>query len=139
VDELSFLSEVLDREIQLVNDDLVRPGRKLVDLLSMESSALPTVGGGLHLIGHGQLRELDEQLPEGLKERLLLPITFCLQRGAVDRYYLSDRAALEALQHLGDLDRRLVMREGKAWFPRRLGNDLVRRRPGLIQFMVVEG
>lgn len=139
MNDSSLLKKILDREIRNINTSLVKSKKKLSVLMDMEKPEMPTVSGGTHFINRSVIEMLAVKLPEELKSRLNLPMTFYYNPEVEDSYYLTDPAVLEVLQVLGELDRHYSFNKGRLWFSKPLGNDMSCRYPGLIQFMIVPG
>jgi uncharacterized protein (UPF0216 family) len=82
------------------------------------------------------IRLLGEKLPENLYSRLKLPIIFYFDSGVADSCLLTDEAALEAFQMLGELSRQREFIGGRLWIGRAIVFAILRKYPTIIQIMM---
>jgi hypothetical protein len=67
---------------------------------------------------------------------LKIPIIFYFDSTVEDSFFLTDSAALEALQFLGELSDMREMIAGRVWIGRAIVFAIMRRYPGAVQVMV---
>jgi uncharacterized protein (UPF0216 family) len=109
---------------------------RLAELLESEHPVAITRGGAKHRFDPDTLRLLERNLPHELRSRLKLPILFYFDSNVADSCLLTDAAALEALQALGELSSLRTMTDGKLWVGRAIVYSLVRKYQSAIQIMM---
>ena len=77
-----------------------------------------------------------ERLPVSLHTCLKLPIIFYFDSTVEDSFFLTDSAALEALQLLGELSDLREMIGGRVWVGRAIVYAIIAKYPGAVQVMV---
>jgi hypothetical protein len=79
---------------------------------------------------------LGEKLPVSLHTRLKLPVIFYFDSMVADSFLLTDAAALEAFQVLGELSDMRELHGGRLWVGRAIVYAIMRKYPCIIQIMV---
>jgi uncharacterized protein (UPF0216 family) len=136
ITEESVLTRWMGMEISRINDSVVSGRKTLATLLSEESPDAVTKGGGEYRFNREILSALAGRLPEGIRDTLKLPVLFFFDMGVRDSCYLTDEAAVKALQALGDLGAGRRRREGRLWVARAIAHDIARKYPTAVQFVL---
>ncbi|RXE55839.1 hypothetical protein ABH15_06335 [Methanoculleus taiwanensis] len=123
-------------EIGKLNEGLVAERKTLRRLLEEEAPSSTTKSGQEYLFDAGLIRQLGEQLPPDLHRRLKLPMLFYFDMTVGGSCFLTEEAAMEALQHLGEISHLRRMREGRLWFAKPIAYDLMNRYPTVIQIVM---
>ena len=133
ISDESVLSRWMSLEMGRINEGIVAVKKPLATLLREETPSSVTRGGKEHRFQIRGLRQLGEGLPEALQHRLLLPILFHFDPDVEDSFLLTDPAAVEALQALGEIGPLRQLREGKLWVGKAIVYALIRKYPTLVQ------
>jgi hypothetical protein len=120
-------------EMGRINEGIVAVKKPLATLLREETPSSVTRGGKEYRFQIPGLRQLGRELPEALQHRLLLPILFHFHPDVKDSCLLTDPAAVEALQALGEIGPLRQLREGKLWVGKAIVYALIRKYPTLVQ------
>lgn len=136
ISDESVLKKWMAMEMGRINNGVVTERPRLAGLLESEHPMAITRGGGEHRFDQDTLHLLGRNLLPGLRSRLRLPILFYFDSNVADSCLLTDSAALEALQALGELSSLRTMTEGKLWVGRAIVYTLVRKYPSVIQIMM---
>lgn len=132
----SVLMRWMAFEMGRINDGVVAERKRLSDLLREKKPASVTRGGKEYTFHKGTLQLLCEKLPGTLHTRLKLPIVVYFDSTVEDSFLLTDPAALEALQILGELSLMRELMGGRLWIGRAIVYAIIRKYPGLIQIMI---
>jgi uncharacterized protein (UPF0216 family) len=132
----SVLKKWMAIEMGRINDGVVAERRKLSDLLQEKNPAAITRKGKEFAFDRTTLYELEQRLPEKLRNRLFLPVIFYFDSQVADSCFLTDKTALEAFQILGEMSDMRVMTEGRLWVGRAIVYTLMRKYPTMIQIMM---
>ncbi len=120
-------------EIGRINNGVVAERKRLSTLLSEERPSTITKGGECYEFDRGRLKET---LPAELQRRLRLPVLFYFDSTVPDSLFLSDEAAVEALQHLGEISPLRRMHEGRVWIAKPIVYVIMSRYPTAIQIVM---
>ncbi len=123
-------------EIGKINEGLVAERKTLRRLLEEETPSSTTKSGQKYIFDADVVRRLGEQLPPDLHRRLKLPIFFYFDMNVGGSCFLTEEAAMEALQHLGEISHLRRMRDGRLWFAKPIAYDLTNRYPTVIQIVM---
>jgi uncharacterized protein (UPF0216 family) len=132
----SVLKKWMAIEMGRINDGIVAERRRLSDLLREKNPTAVTRKGKEYAFDRSTLRLLEQRLPEKLRSRLSLPIIFYFDSQVADSCLLTDEAALEAFQILGELSDLRTMIGGRLWVGRAIVYAMMRKYPTLIQIMM---
>jgi uncharacterized protein (UPF0216 family) len=132
----SVLKKWMAFEMGKINDGVVAERPRLKDLLQAKHPSAVTRGGKEYDFDRNTLCLLEKRLPIKLQARLRLPIIFFFDSNIADSCFLTEEAALEALQIMGDLSDLRAMTGGKLWIGRAIVYSLMRKYPSLIQIMM---
>jgi uncharacterized protein (UPF0216 family) len=136
VSDESVLKKWMALEMGKINDGVVAERKRLSDLLRTSRPLSITRGEKEYLFDSTIIRLLGEKLPENLHSRLKLPIIFYFDSGVADSCLLTDEAAFEVLQVLGELSRQREFIGGRLWIGRAIVFALLRKYPTIIQIMM---
>jgi uncharacterized protein (UPF0216 family) len=136
VSDESVLKKWMAFEMGKINDGVVAERKRLSELLRNDCPSSITRGGKEYIFDSGIIRLLGEKLPEKLHSRLKLPIVFYFDSGVADSCLLTDEAAFEVLQVLGELSRQREFIGGRLWIGRAIVFALLRKYPTIIQIMM---
>lgn len=136
VSDESVLRKWMALEMGKINDGIVADRKRLSELLRTDRPLSVTRGGSEYMFDPATVRLLGEKLPEQLHSRLKLPIIFFYDSGVTDSCLLTDEAALEAFQSLGELSGQREFINGKLWVGRALVFAILRKYPTVIQIMM---
>ena len=136
VSDESVLRKWMAFEMGKINNGIVADRKRLSELLRTDRPSSVTRSGTEYLFDTATIRLLGEKLPEQLHSRLKLPIIFFYDSGVTDSCLLTDEAALEAFQALGELSGQREFIEGKLWVGRALVFAILRKYPTVIQIMM---
>ncbi|MDD1661568.1 MAG: DUF61 family protein [Methanomicrobiales archaeon] len=134
ITEEPVLSRWMGMEIARINDSIVSGRRTLAALLAEEDPTVRTKGGGEYRFSRGTLAALGERLDEGTRRELKLPLLFFFDVDVRDSCYLTDEAAVRALQALGDLGAGRRLTDGRVWVSRAIAFSIAQRYPTAVQF-----
>ena len=123
-------------EIGRINNGVVAERKRLSTLLSEERPSTITKGGECYEFDRGVLLRLKETLPAELQRRLRIPVIFYFDSTVPDSLFLSDEAAVEALQHLGEISPLRRMHEGRLWIAKPIVYVIMSRYPTAIQIVM---
>ena len=101
VSDESVLMRWMALEMGRINDGVVAERKRLSELIRDPKPSSVTRGGKEFAFDKNTIRLLGERLPVSLHTRLKLPIIFYFDSTVEDSFFLTDSAALEALQLLG--------------------------------------
>ncbi len=132
----SVLMRWMALEMGRINDGVVAERKRLSELLRDPKPSSVTRGGKEFAFDKNTIRLLGERLPVSLHTRLKLPIIFYFDSTVEDSFFLTDSAALEALQLLGELSDMREMTGGRVWVGRAIVYAIMRKYPGAVQVMV---
>jgi uncharacterized protein (UPF0216 family) len=136
ISDESVLKKWMAVEMGRINDGVVTDRPRLAELLETQHPVATTRGGGEHRFDPDTLRRFGTSLTPGLRSRLRIPVLFYFDSNVADSCLLTDDAALEAFQTLGELSSLRTMIEGKLWVGRAIVYSLVRKYPSIIQIMM---
>jgi hypothetical protein len=136
VSDESVLKKWMALEMGKINDGIVAERKRLSELLRTNRPSSITRGGTEYTFDPATIRLFGKKLPEQLHSRLKLPIIFYYDSGVADSCLLTDEAALEALQALGELSGQREFIEGRLWIGRALVFAILRKYPTVIQIMM---
>jgi len=123
-------------EMGRINDGVVAERKRLSDLIREEQPRSITRGGQEFALDKSTIYLLGERLPVSLHTLLKLPIIFYFDSTVQDSFLLTDEAALESLQRLGELSDMREITGGRLWVGRAIVYAIMRKYPGMIQIMV---
>jgi len=123
-------------EIGRINNGVAAERKRLSTLLSEDKPSSVTKGGDLYEFDRDVLLRLEKALPAELQRRLRLPILLYFDSTVPDSLFLADDAAVEALQHLGEISHLRRMHEGRVWIAKPLVYAIVGRYPTVIQIVM---
>jgi uncharacterized protein (UPF0216 family) len=123
-------------EMGKINDGVVAERKRLSELIRDVKPASVTRGGKEFPFDKKILQILGEKLPVSLHTRLKLPVIFYFDSMVADSFLLTDAAALEALQGLGELSDMRELIGGRLWVGRAIVYAIMRKYPSVIQIMV---
>jgi uncharacterized protein (UPF0216 family) len=132
----SVLKRWMAFEMGRINDGIVAERPRLSELLEIAHPSALTRGGKEYVFDRDTLSLLEKKLPVKQQTRLKLPIIFFFDSNVADSCFLTDEAALEALQILGEFSDLRTMTGGKLWVGRAIVYVLMRKYPSLIQIMM---
>ena len=132
----SVLMRWMALEMGRINDGVVAERKRLSELLRASHPSSVTRGGKEFAFDKITIHLLGERLPGSLHTRLKLPIIFYFDSTVADSFFLTESAALEALQLLGELSDLREMIGGRVWVGRAIVYAIIRRYPGAVQVMV---
>jgi len=132
----SVLSRWMSLEKGRINRGIVEVRMTLAELLTEGTPSSVTKGGKEYRFNRDLLRELGRRLPEPLHRRLRLPLLFHFDPDVKDSCLLTDPAAVEALQVLGEIGPPRQLRDGNLWVGRAIVNSLIRKYPVLVQMVM---
>ena len=136
VSDESVLKKWMAFEMGKINDGVVAERKRLSELLKTSHPSSITRDGKEYVFDLAIIRLLGEKLPEKLHSRLKLPIIFYFDSGVTDSCLLTDEAALEAFQVLGELSRQREFIGGRLWIGRAIVFAILRKYPTAIQIMM---
>ncbi|WP_221057365.1 DUF61 family protein [Methanoculleus chikugoensis] len=123
-------------EIGRINDGIVSERKRLSRLLAEEHPSSVTKGGDRYDFDRGVLLHLERTLPGELQRRLRLPILFYFDSTVPDSFFLGDEAAVQALQHLGEISTLRRMQGGRLWIAKPLVYAVMNRYPTVMQVVM---
>lgn len=123
-------------EIGRINDGVVVERKRLSRLLSEEHPSSVTKGGSEHKFDRDVLLRLKQALPGELQRRLRLPILFYFDPSVPDSFFLTDEAAVQALQRLQEISPLRRVHGGRLWIAKPLVYATMNRYPTVIQIMM---
>ncbi len=123
-------------EIGRINDGVVAERKRLSHLLREGRPSSVTKGGGEYNFDRGTLLQLEQALPEELQERLRVPILFYFDSTVPDSFFLTDEAALQALQCLEEISPLRRMQGGRLWVAKPIVYAIMTRYPTAVQIMM---
>jgi len=132
----SVLSRWMSLEKGRINRGIVEVRMTLAELLTEGTPSSVTKEGKEYRFKRDLLRELGRRLPEPLHRRLRLPLLFHFDPDVKDSCLLTDPAAVEALQVLGEIGPPRQLRDGNLWVGRAIVNSLIRKYPVLVQMVM---
>jgi uncharacterized protein (UPF0216 family) len=132
----SVLKKWMAIEMGRINDGVITQRRRLSVLLQEKNPSAVTRKGKEFAFDRTTLHELEQRLPEKLRNRLSLPVIFYFDSQVADSCFLTDEAALEAFQILGELSDQRTMTGGKLWVGRAIVYAMMRKYPTMIQIMM---
>jgi uncharacterized protein (UPF0216 family) len=132
----SVLMRWMALEMGRINDGVVAERKRLSELIRDPKPSSITRGGKEFAFDKSIIRLLGERLPVSLHTRLKLPIIFYFDSSVEDSFFLTDSAALEALQLLGELSDMREMTRGRVWVGRAIVYAIIAKYPGVVQVMV---
>jgi len=136
VSDESVLMRWMALEIGRINAGVVAERKRLSALLREPKPSSVTRGGKEFAFDKSTLRLLGDRLPVSLHTRLKIPVIFYFDSTVADSFFLTDSAALEALQILGELSDLREMIGGRVWVGRAIVYAIMRKYPGAVQVMV---
>ena len=136
ITEESVLTRWMGLEIARMNDAVVAGRKSLGALFAEETPGAVTRGGGEHRFDREILAGFAGRLPEEFRSSLNLPILFFLDLDVRDSCYLTEEAAVRALQLLGDLGEGRRLAGGRLWVSRAIAYAIAQRYPTLVQFVL---
>jgi len=136
ISDESVLSRWMSREMGRINEGIVEVRKPFAALLSEENPSSTTKGGKEYRFNRDLVRELGRRLPEPLHRRLRLPLLFHFDPDVKDSCLLTDPAALEALQVLGEIGHQRQLRDGNLWVGRAIVYSRIRKYPTLVQMVM---
>jgi len=132
----SVLSRWMSLEKGRINRGIVEVRMTLAELLTEGTPSSVTKEGKEYRFNRDLLRELGRRLPEPLHCRLRLPLLFRFDPDVKDRCLLTNPAAVEALQVLGEIGPPRQLRDGNLWVGRAIVYSLIRKYPALVQMVM---
>ncbi|MDD4567011.1 MAG: DUF61 family protein [Methanoculleus chikugoensis] len=123
-------------EIGRINDGIVSERKRLSRLLAEEHPSSVTKGGSRYDFDRDVLLHLERALPGELQRRLRLPILFYFDSMVPDSFFLADEAAVQALQHLGEISTLRRMQGGRLWIAKPLVYAIMNRYPTVMQVVM---
>ena len=136
ISDESVLSRWMSREMGRINEGIVEVRMTLAELLTEGTPSSVTKEGKEYRFNRDLLRELGRRLPEPLHCRLRLPLLFRFDPDVKDRCLLTNPAAVEALQVLGEIGPPRQLRDGNLWVGRAIVYSLIRKDPALGQMVM---
>ncbi|MGB3907547.1 MAG: DUF61 family protein [Methanomethylovorans sp.] len=136
IDDDSVLMRWMRTEMNKLNDGIVSERKSLAQLLLEERPKAKTKAGKDHFFDVVALRNLSENLPKNLYDRLKLPILFFFDSQVLDSCYLNDIYALEALQTLGEISHLRKMQQGRMWVGRSIAYSIMKKYPTVVQIVM---
>lgn len=116
-----------------MNEGIAAERPSLASLLDAERPVSVTRGGDEYRYDPVVLRSIADRLPPTLARRLRLPILCFASMDVPDSCSVTDRAAFDALQALGEISTMRDFTDGKAWIGRAIAYSLVARYPTVVQ------
>lgn len=108
--------------------------RPLFELVLEEQPTAPTKGGELHRYDPATLRRIHDAMSPLARRHLRLPVTFYVDRETSADVYVTDPAAIQMLEALGEAPGASV-RDGKLWMGHARAQLVAQRHPGAFQFV----
>ena len=136
VSDESVLMRWMALEMGRINDGVVAERKRLSALIREDKPASVTRGGKEFAFDKSTIQLLGKKLPVSLHARLRIPVIFYFDSTVADSFLLTDAAALEALQILGELSDMRELSGGRLWVGRAIVYAIMRKYPGAIQIMV---
>lgn len=136
VSDESVLMRWMALEMGRINDGVVAERKRLSELLRDATPSSITRGGKEFVFNKSTIELLGKKLPVSLHSRLKLPVIFYFDSTVADSFLLTDAAALESLQELGELSDLRELIAGRLWVGRAIVYAIMRKYPGIIQIMV---
>jgi len=136
ITEESVLTRWMGMEARRINDSVVAERKTLAALLAEEDPRGVTRGGSEHRFDRKVLSTLAAGLPERIRNGLQIPILFFVNVDVRDSLYLTDEAAIRALQAHGDLGEGRRLTEGRLWVARAIAYAIARKYPTAVQFVL---
>jgi hypothetical protein len=136
VSDESVLMRLMALEMGRINDGVVAERKRLSELMRDPKPSSVTRGGKEFAFDKKTIQILGEKLPVSLHARLKLPVIFYFDSTVADSFLLTDAAALEALQSLGELSELRELIGGRLWVGRAIVYAIIRKYPGIFQIMV---
>ncbi|MCE5298652.1 MAG: DUF61 family protein [Methanoregulaceae archaeon] len=132
----SVLMRWMAIEMGRINDGVVAERKRLSELLRDATPSSVTRGGKEFVFNKSTIELLGKKLPVSLHSRLKLPVIFYFDSTVADSFLLTDAAALESLQELGELSDLRELIGGRLWVGRAIVYAIMLKYPGIIQIMV---
>ncbi|MCU0628893.1 MAG: DUF61 family protein [Methanoregulaceae archaeon] len=136
VSDESVLMRWMALEMGRINDGVVAERKRLSELLRDATPSSVTRGGKEFVFNKSTIELLGKKLPVSLHSRLKLPVIFYFDSTVADSFLLTDAAALESLQELGELSDLRELIGGRLWVGRAIVYAIMLKYPGIIQIMV---
>jgi len=133
----SVMMKWMALEFGRMNKGIVTSRRTLAELLAEEAPTAATKEGGEHRFDRRVLAALGEKLPPEMHRRLRLPILFRQDMTVANSVYLTDEAAVTALQMLGELGPLYRMEKERLWISRPIAYAILLKYPTAVQMMIL--
>ena len=133
----SVMMKWMALEFGRMNKGIVTSRRTLAELLAEVAPTAATKGGGEHRFDRRVLAALGEKLPPEMHRRLRLPILFRQDMTVASGVYLTDEAAVTALQMLGELGPLYRMEKERLWISRPIAYAILLKYPTAVQMMIL--
>ena len=121
-------------EMARINSGIVTKKKALKELVKEECPQTVAKDGSVYYFNKDALLNLEKLLPKDMHS-ILLPMSFYTSLDVKGNVYVAEKSSLTALKHLGEVPEDAKLIEGRYWIGKALANDLMRRRPTIIQFV----
>ena len=136
ISEEGVITRWMSLELGKINSTLVAYRKRLVHLLMEDRPSSVTKSGKEYLFNKEILKIFAEKLPKEVQERLRLPIFFYFDADVMDSAFITEEAAVSALQVLGDLSTLRVVRDGRLWVGRPIAYAILGKYPTAVQIVI---
>lgn len=121
-------------EMTKINSGIVTKKKALKELVKEENPQTVAKDGSVYYFNKDALLNLERLLPKEVHS-ILLPISFYTSLDVKGNVYVAEKSSLTALKHLGEVPKDAELVDGRYWIGKALANDLMKRRPTIIQFV----
>ncbi|UCE35972.1 MAG: DUF61 family protein [Thermoplasmata archaeon] len=121
-------------EIAKINSGIVTKKRPLGELTEEKTPITEAKDGSIFYYDKKALYCLKNELSKD-KHSIMLPISMYFSLDVKDMVYVADKLALSVLKRLGEVPKDAELDNGRYWMSKTLANDMIRRRPTIIQFV----
>jgi uncharacterized protein (UPF0216 family) len=108
--------------------------KTLSELLELKSSKTLAKDGSDYYFNRDALKTLKDELPLNLHS-ILLPISFYTSMDVRGNVFVADKPSFSVLKHLGEVPKDAELVDGKYWIGKILAQDMMKRRPSVIQLV----